>query len=298
MRLMLSNGNMIGLDRFVSGVIRYDCVPVPATIEFQVLLDDEMDKLLQEKSIITVGDNYLELSIVTRSINNTGVLKDDKLLKLGAYIAVLKGCEQLIVPASSAISAENTSIGACLRAGGSRLKVREDVPLMNYFCPIGETPTYPIARMCAQEACVIYCDSQGKIIVKRLSQIMSQEHKAEFEQSAVQWVENQSQINHSIPTYQTINADGSTVEGSLKAGVRTSFYPNLDARRAKNLSTALVTRGTIIRAYSPQFIAGDVILCNRKKYVILTVAHRFDTGILGGPSVATTKIWLAEVVSV
>jgi hypothetical protein len=45
-------------------------------------------------------------------------------------------------------------------------------------------------------------------------------------------------------------------------------------------------------------IAGDVILCDGKKYVIVTVAHRFDTGILGAPSVSATKIWLAEVVSV
>ena len=298
MRVMLSNGQMIGLDRFISGVNRFDCVPVPATLEFQVLLDDEMDKLLQENSTISIGDHYLELTIVKRAVKNTGVIKDDRLLTVGAYIAVLKGCESLIVPAKSAIFAEDTSIGACLRAGGSRLKVREDVPLVKYFCALGATPTYEIARMCGQEACVIHCDAEGKIIVKRLSQIMNAEHTLELEKSSIQWIENQAQINHSIPTYQTINADGSTVEGSLKSGVKTSFYPNLDARRVKNLSTVLVTRGTAIRSYSPSLIAGDVILCAGKKYVIVTVAHRFDTGILGAPSVSATKIWLAEVVSV
>ena len=92
MRVMLSDGQMIGLDRFISGVNRFDCVPVPATLEFQVLLDDEMDKLLQENSTISIGDHYLELTIVKRAVKNTGVIKDDRLLTVGAYIAVLKGC--------------------------------------------------------------------------------------------------------------------------------------------------------------------------------------------------------------
>jgi hypothetical protein len=47
-------------------------VPVPATLEFQVLLDDEMDKLLQENSTISIGDHYLELTIVKRAVKNTG----------------------------------------------------------------------------------------------------------------------------------------------------------------------------------------------------------------------------------
>lgn len=298
MRVMLSNGQFIGTDQFVSGVLRTDCVPIPVTLEFQVILTPEMNELLQEKSIIKVGDNYLELIIVKRVIDTSSYLKDDRALSVGAYIAVLNGCENMIVPAKKAIFLENTSMGAALRASGSKLKVIEDIPLTSYFCAVGATPTYEIARKLREEAAVMFCDPKGKIVVKRLSQIMNADTKIQLEESAVKWVKNQTQINHTIPTYQSVNADGSTIEGELKGGAQTGFYPNLDTRRLKNLSTVLVTRGTAMRGYSPELMGGEVIKVKDKKYVILTAAHRFDTGILGAATVSASKAWLAEVVSV
>lgn len=296
MRIVLSDGQTIGTDRFISGVIRFDCTPIPATFEFQVKLTPEIDAKLQENSIIRVGDNYLELNIVKRIVNNTAIIKGDENIVLGAYIAVINGCESLIKPVQKAVLLESATIGSALRSGGSKLKVQSDVPLVQYFCALGATPTYEIARKCAEEACVIYCSSQGKIIVMRLSQIMNQEPKAFFEKESVQWINNPTKLIQSIPTYQTVNADGSTIEGSLSNGSTTAFYPNLDARRLKNLSTVLVVRGTTVRPYSPQYIAGDVVVIDSKKYVILTVAHRFDTGAMGSPSVSASKFWLAEVV--
>lgn len=298
MRIMLSNGQFIGTDRFVSGVLRTDGVPIPASLEFQVILDENMDALLQEKSFISVGESYLELCIIKRVVHETSILKDDKLIRLGAYIAVLKGCESLIDPAKRAVYLEDTTIGSCLRAGGSKLKIVEDVPLMKYLCAVGATPTYEIARKCAEEASVIFCDSNGKILVKRLSNIMQVEPVATYEKTSVQWINNPTKLNHAIKTYQTINPDGSTVEGELSAGSRTAFMPGLDARRLKNLSTALVVRGTLLRPYEPERNAGDVILIDGTKYVILTAAHRFDTGALGGASVTASKFWIAEVVKV
>lgn len=297
MRIILSDGNSIATDRFINGVLRFDCTPIPATLEFQVKLTEKMDAQLQENSIIRIGDNYLELIIVKRVINNTGVIKDDENIVLGAYIAVINGSENLIKPTKRAILLENATIGSALRASGNKLKVAEDVPLLKYFCALGATPTYEIARKCAEEASVIYCQSSGKIVVKRLSQIMNQDVKAEFSKDVVQWVHNPQKLNQVIPTYQTVNADGSTVEGDLSAGTTTAYYPNLDARRVKNLSTVLVVRGTTIQTYSPNYLAGDIVLIDSKKYVILTVAHRFDTGIMGGASVSASKFWLAEVVT-
>ncbi len=297
MRIMLSNGEFIGTDRFVGGVLRYDCTPIPVSLEFQVILTPEMDALLQEDSIIKIGDDYLELIIIKRVTDTSSILKDDKVLALGAYVAVLNGCENLLKPSQKAIYLESTTIGAALRASGNKLKVIEDVPLTRYFCAVGATPTYEIARKWQEEAAVIFCSAAGKIIVKRLSQITAGESKLELAETSIKWVENQAQLNHAIPSYQTINSDGSTVEGELKGGAKTGFYPNLDARRIKNLSTVLVTRGTVMRVYNLDLRAGDIVKVKDKKYIILTAAHRFDTGALGRPSVTATKLWIAEVVS-
>lgn len=298
MRIVLADGQIIGTDKFVSGVARSDCLPIPATLEFQVLLTPEMDQQLQEKSIVKIGQDYLEMVIIKRVVDTSGFVKDDKLLSIGAYVAVLNGCEKLIEPSKKAIFLEGTTIGAALRASGNKLKVLEDVPLDTYFCAVGSTPTYEIARKCGEEAAVIYCSNTGKIIVKRLSQILSQEPKLQLEDTAVKWIKNETQLSHAIPSYQTVSQDGSTIEGELKSGAKTAFYPNLDSRRLKNLSTALVVRGTVMRTYNPEIMAGDVISVKDKKYVILTAAHRFDTGVLGAASVSASKFWIAEVVSV
>lgn len=298
MRIVLSDGQSISTDRFISGVIRFDCTPIPATLEFQVKLTPEMDAQLQENSVIRVGDNYLELIIVKRVINNTAIIKGSENIVLGAYIAVIHGCEKLITPVQKAILLEGTTIGSAMRACGNKLKVQSDVPLVRYFCALGATPTYEIARKCAEEASVIYCSASGKIIVMRLTQIMNQEPKGYFNKESIQWIQNPHKLSQSIPTYQTINTDGSTVEGSLTNGSTTAFYPNLDARRLKNLSTVLVVRGTVVQPYSPQYLAGDAVMIDDKKYIILTVAHRFDTGAMGSPSVSASKFWLAEVVKV
>jgi len=297
MRIMLANGQFIGTDRFISGILRSDLLPVPVTLEFQALLTAEMDEQLQEKSVIMIGDNYLEMIIVKRVMVTSGFLRDDQLLSIGSYIAVLNGCERLIEPARKATYLEDTTIGAALRASGNKLKVKEDVPLYHYFCAVGATPSYEIARKCGEEAAVIYCSDEGKIIVKRLSQIMNQDPVLELDESAVNWIENATQLNHAVPSYQTVNADGSTIEGELKVGAKTAFYPNLDSRRLKNLSTVLVTRGTVMWTYNPDLMAGDVVKIKDRKYVILTAAHRFETGVLGSQSISASKFWLAEVVS-
>lgn len=298
MRIFLSDGSVISTDRFVSGILRTDCVPVPASLEFQVILHEAQDSLLQEGCIVRIGNNYLELKIIKRVTFKSGIVKDGKLVELAALVAVLHGCENLIKPASRAVFLENSSIGGALRANGNKLKVLEDVPLVQYFCAVGATPTYEIARKCGEEACVIFCSPEGKIVVKRLSQILNQPVQTVFPEESIQWVDNPTQLSHSMPVYQTINPDGSTVEGNLSAGAQVSFYPNLDARRAKNLSTALVVRGTAVRSYSPELMAGQVVQVGEKKLVILTTANCFDTGVLGAATASATKMWLAEVVSV
>lgn len=296
MRVTLPDGKIIGPDCLVSDILRFDCIPSPISLEFQVILSPETDEQLQENSVIQIGDDYLELKIIKRVTNSSGFLKDDKILNIGAFVAFLNGTENLIKPTSKAIYLENTTIGAALRASGSKLKVIEDVPLQSYFCPVGATPSYEIARKLREEAAVMFCTEKGQLVIKRLSQLLDGEPVLTLDETAVKWMENTTQLNHTIPTFQTVNADGSTIEGELKGGAKTAFYPNLDARRLKNLSTVLVTRGTVMRPYDPLIKAGDVVMVKDKKYVILTAAHRYDSGVLGAPSVTVSKYWLAEVV--
>lgn len=133
--------------------------------------------------------------------------------------------------------------------------------------------------------------------IKRLNNLMNEGPKLKFDQTEVNWIGNTSALLHSTPNFITLNADGSTIEGDIQPGKAAKFIPSSDARRVKNMSTMLVTKGTFMRAMSPNIGAGDFIEINQRKYFILTAAHRFDTVALGGSTVSASKFWFAEVQS-
>lgn len=296
MRLLLPNGEQIGTDRLITGTVRFDCTPVVANIEFQCLLNPDFDEALREGKEVILGDGEFRFTIIKRVINQTSIIRDEKQVVIGAYIAVLSGSQALFDPVARAVYLNGTSFAASLRASGCKISVAEDVPLINYFCPLGETPTYVIARKLREEAAFMYCNESSKIVIKRLNNAVSGEAKLQLEPSSISWVENAVEVKHDMPTYITLNADGTTIEGEIKAGSKAEFYPNLDARRVRNLSTAIVTKGTVTRSYTPNLLAGDVLdVKDKGKHVIVTAAHRFDTGVLGAPSASVSKLWLGQV---
>lgn len=295
MRIVLKDGFILPFNVLVSAVLRSDSIPVPLTLEFQVLLDQTIEPMLKEDEIIHLGENHIEMKIIKANIQRTGIIRQNKRIVIGAFIAILNGCEQLIKPLAKGIFLENTSIGAALKASGTKLGIAEDVPLLQYFCPFGQTPTYEIARKCGEEAAVINSNTDGKIIVRRLSALMQNEAKLKLDSTSVNWKNNSTGLLHEVPSYITVNKDGSTIEGEVQAGKIASYYPNLDSRRLKNLSTALVCKGTIQRALSTDIMAGDVIEIDEKKYFVLTAAHRIDTGAMGASSVTASRFWIAQV---
>ncbi len=55
MRIVLSNSTVISMNRLVTAVIRSDCLPVPLTITFQIILNDELIEQLQEGNLIYIS---------------------------------------------------------------------------------------------------------------------------------------------------------------------------------------------------------------------------------------------------
>lgn len=298
MRIVLANSKTIGFDQLVTAILRTDCTPVPITLEFQVRMDDELLEQLKEKSIIHVTNDDIPLKIIYAIVDDTAIIKDDKQVKVGSFIAILDGCENIIKPSSKAIYLQNTSIGAVLKACGVRTPISEDVPLLKFFVPLGETPTFMIARALIEEAAVMFIDENGKIAIRRLSSIMQGNPKLKINASSIKWISSEARVRAEVPTYLTVNKDGSTVEGEIKPGTTAKYIPLLDQRRLKNISTALVTKGITQRAFSPDIASGDIFEADGSNYVVLTGAHRFDTGGTGKQSASASKFWLAQVESI
>ena len=299
MKIVLEDGRVIGSDVLITSILRWDCVPIVANFEFQVILDQQLDKALQVGSKIFVGKENHTFVIDKRSIFNSSIVRDDKQINIGAYIAVLKGTEDLIIPKDGdAIYLKDTSIGRALRAAGVAVAIGDDVPLQRFLCPVGDTPTFPIAKALGEEAALMFYGRDKKIHIQRLNALATKEVKHRLSEVDIQWIGSNTKINHTVKSYQTNNIDGATIEGDLRGKAVTGFLPNRDARRAKNLSTVLIRRGVAIKSLDGDWFGGDVVAVGSKKLVVLTAAHRYDSGILGEASVTATTVFLAEVVKV
>lgn len=299
MRIVARDKNtVVGFDPLVTAVLRSDCIPVPMTLEFQILINSDQRSQFVENAVVYLGNNYISKKIIKAVVMPSSIVRDDERLTLGSFIAVLEGCEKLIKPVTSATYLENTPINSILKASGLKNGVtKDDVAVLKYFVPLGETPTFIIAAKLAEEAAVMYANQQGRITVTRLNNLMNEGPKLKVDQTEVNWIGNTSALLHSTPNFITLNADGSTIEGDIQPGKAAKFIPSSDARRVKNMSTMLVTKGTFMRAMSPNIGAGDLIEINQRKYFILTAAHRFDMVALGGSTVSASKFWFAEVQS-
>lgn len=295
MQIMLENGTVLKSDSIVESFLRWDGVPIPGTVEFQVILSDDIKPFLEIGKKITIGDDHFEFNIQKVSIFESPIIRDGQQVILGAYIAILEGLQSLIEPRSHAVILEDTSMGQIYRACGSRVKIGADVPALKFYCFVGDTPTFSIAKIMGEESVLVYYSKQKRIEFLRLQALMQQSPKHFIPPAAVAWIQNDTVLKHEIKTYQTVNSDGATIEGELKKQAVAAIKPNRDARRLQNLSTVLVVVGTVTRELYPGFMAGDIVQVGERKLVILTAVHAFKSGVLGDATVSASKIYLAEL---
>lgn len=281
-------------DELLSATVRYDLVPVPVTLEFK-MLGSETAKSLDIGDGLMILDNETPLTIIKKQVEETDLMQGERLLSIVSFVAVLTSCENLIQASNRAILLDATSMASAYRACGVNIAFNKDVPLVEFEVFFGKTPSFEIARRCCEEACVI-CYKNNRLNAVRLSELALAEPKAQINPNMVQYHNNDALQEVLNTQYISINADGSTIEDSLHGAKTTNFYPNMDTRRLKNLRTVLVLKATLMRHLSPQFVAGDTFAINGENYVILTAAHHFATGALGGEPSAFSKFWLSQIV--
>ncbi len=148
-----------------------------------------------------------------------------------------------------------------------------------------------------QKESAVICHKQGKkISAIRLNELFKGESKL-YDKSAVHWIDNPSLITRKNVNYLSIDDDGSQIVGNVQENVSVQYYPQADNRELQNLRRILVTKGTMTRQYDEYLMAGKLIAVSErnKPLVVLTSAHRYDSGALGGKAVMASKAWLAEI---
>lgn len=292
MNIQLEDGNPIGGGNLISAIYRTDLVPVPVTLELVVKADDRLHELLLvDKTLAT--PKGVSLTIVKSQVINEQSIKAGKRIAALHVIAVLSGCEALLGITKKAVSLENTSFNEVYRALGAKVRIKRDIKLASFVCLKGQMPTVAIAKALQKESAVI-CHSEQGLSVIRLNELMNGASTL-FDKSAVQWIDHPNAIRHGNTNYLSIDDNGSDILGTARAERSIEYYPRADNRELQNLRRILITKATITRQLDDRLDAGKLVAVDDKTLVILTGAHRFESGALGGPAVMATKAWLAQV---
>lgn len=292
MNIQLEDGSSIGGGNLISAIYRTDLVPVPVTLELVVKADDRLhDLLLVDKTLTT--PKGVSLTIVKSQVINEQSIKAGKRIAALHVIAVLSGCEALLGVTKKAVSLTNTSFNEVYRALGAKVRIKRDIKLASFVCLKGQMPTVAIAKALQKESAVI-CHSEQGLSVIRLNELMNGAATL-FDKSAVQWIDHPNAIRHGNINYLSIDDNGSDILGTARAERSIEYYPRADNRELQNLRRILITKATITRQLDDRLDAGKLVVVDNKTLVILTGAHRFESGALGGPAVMATKAWLAQV---
>lgn len=292
MNIQLEDGSSIGGDNLISAIYRTDLVPVPVTLELVVKADDRLhDLLLVDKTLTT--PKGVSLTIVKSQVINEQSIKAGKRITALHVIAVLSGCEALLGVTKKAVSLTNTSFNEVYRALGAKVRIKRDIKLASFICLKGQMPTVAIAKALQKESAVI-CHSEQGLSVIRLNELMIGEATL-FDKSAVQWIDHPNAIRHGNTNYLSIDDNGSDILGTARSERSIEYYPRADNRELQNLRRILITKATITRQINDRLDAGKLTVVDNKTLVILTGAHKFESGALGGPAVMATKAWLAQV---
>lgn len=294
MLIALPDGRIIPGDQLLTATLRTDLVPVPLSLEFVVQSSPELGKALVQGAELRVGEEGFPVTIVKVQPMRTQIIRDNAALGAIAVVAILSGCVPLIQPAERAVIANETSVAGAYRAAGARIAFSRDIPMPRFVCLVGRTPTHELARRLQEEAAVVRF-ATGKLQALCLDELMTGQPVMRMDPSAVQWIESPQVERRLSVSVVSLDADGATVVGDPVDGRPVIYLGGLDTRRTANMARILVTRGILVRPLDFSLQAGTLLQVGERKVVILTAAHRVDTGAMGGATAMASKLWLAEL---
>jgi hypothetical protein len=288
-------GRLLNAAELLSVVLRTDCVPVPVTLELNVQSNENTDAEMVVGAELLLGDPAISITLIKVRPIKTQVIKDGRRIGGFACLGILSGCQRLIEPTNKAIILNDTSLIGAMRACGARMAAGDDIPLSKFVCLKGQIPTVEIAKRLQQESAVIMLQG-GQLAAVKIDTLLKSEPIAKYDPSAVVWVDSPALQKLHRRSFVSVAPDGSTIENEgNQTGLAVAYMPQMDTRQLKNMEKVLIHRGSMLRPMDTRLQGGRVISIQSKPYLILTAAHRFDTGALGGNSVNATKIWLSSL---
>lgn len=297
MILLLSDGNQIRGDLIKSATLRSDLAPIPVTLEAEIRAgDDSLEKLLKEGQTLSTGGGDV-LRIVKSVRVGSRVAQGIREMAAFRIIALLDACQGAAYVRSRAILKESAALSAIYRAAGATIKaVDADFPVPRFYCPVGETPTFQIARILQEEGGVVRW-RRGRLQFVRLPDLLKQTPVMTLPDLAADDIDSGFMERHEVPWFFSLDAAGVAIFGNRSKPRVVRFSPFKDVQRLRSMTRCLVHRKTPRIAYNGSIGAGDLVaLASGAKLVVITAAHAFVSGTDdGGASDTYSRLWLGSV---
>lgn len=297
MILFLSNGRQIRGDLIDQAILRSDLSPIPVTLEADIRAgDDDFEARLQEGQLLKTvsGDEFY---IIKSERTSSRASLGDKELAGFRITALLNCCLSVAYVRSRAIIKENATLSAIYRAAGASVpSIQSDFPVPRFYCPIGQTPTFHIARVLQEEGGVVRWKN-SKLQFIRLQGILDGKVVRTLPETAALDVNTGFLERHEVPWFFSLDEAGGGVFGNRDKPRSVQFSPFKNVQRLRNMTRCLIHRKTAKILYDINICAGDVIaFTGGTKYAVITAAHVFKSGSTdGGATEAFTRLWLGEV---
>ena len=295
MIITLSNGKQIRGDLIKSAVLRSDLSPIPMTLEAEIRTDGEMDKRLAEGEIITIGSG--DALRIVKSVRVSGRESQGEHEMAAVRItSMLDSCHGVAFVRSRAIIKENAALSDLYRASGATIKsVDADFPIPRYCCPIGDTPSFHIAKVLQEEGGVVRWKS-GKLKFFRLTDLFRQTAVMTLPNNGADDIDSGFLERHEIPWFFSLSSAGAFVFGNQTKPRSVQYSPFKDVQRLRSMSRCLVQRKVQKINLASQLSAGDLIgFAGSPSLVIITAAHVFESGTDGGESKQYSRLWLGSM---
>ena len=297
MILFLSNGKQLRGDAIISSVLRSDCSPVPLTLEADIRGGEpDFDKFLEEGQKLTCGTG--DALRIIKSVRVAHRLEQGGRELAGFRItAALDSCIDIAYPRRAGIFKENASLAAIYQAAGARIKaIDADFPVPRFYCPVGETPTFHIARVLQEEGGIVRWKKQ-RLQFLRLRDIFRQKASLRIPNTESDTIEGKFLEQHEIPWFFSVDEAGKLIFGNRAKARPARFSPFKNAQRLQNMSRCLIHRKTVKAIHDIRLCAGDTVeFQDGTVQAILTAAHVFKSGSDDGtPPEAFTRLWLASL---
>jgi hypothetical protein len=293
--ILTDKGKQIKGDMIVSAILRNDMSPIPVTFEAEIRTDADMEAVLREGSVLTVGADTVRIVKSERHIQ--GTVQGERLQAVRRITALLDACHKIAFIRPRAIIKENATLSGVYRAAGATLReIEADYSVPRFTCFTGDSPAWHIARA-IQEAGGVVRWKNGKLKFMRLLDLSKQKAVLTLTNNATDDVESGFLERHEIPTFFSIDKAAAFVAGNVSKERPVRFAPHADAMQLHSMTRCLVRKKTQKISFNGQLSAGDAVQYSgmAKPMTIITVAHVWESGTDGSGANQYSRLWAGEV---